>query len=1128
MNYSVLVGGGKYLRLLYIIILVFCFAAKAQAQPTNLKDYSFKDQKITLRFSGETLGVILNKIAEEAKINFVYNTTLSGINERTTVNFTDESVESILHKLLAGQSIVIRYEINNTIYIEPIAGAKRPATASVRVSGRVITAKEKEPLIGATVMVLENNGTSSKNGVSCDIHGKFDLEVPYKASIAISFVGYDTQTMQITGSKNDLLIVMVAGNDIDEVVVTGMGKRSKTSFTGGYIEVKGDDLRRMDPTNILKGLQYFDPSFKILDNNARGSDPNAELAFQLRGDQTLARAGAASSMELMLDNVSSRPNSPLFVLDGFPVSVARVMELDPQRVESITILKDAAATAIYGSKAANGVIVVETKVAPDGLLSISYAGGVTLQTPDLSDYNLCTAEEKLQLEWMAGVYNPANVSDMNRYNQYKRNVVAGVNSYWLSQPLRTAVQHRHSLTAAGGTEVFRYTLGVNAGFSPGVMKASSNKNKNVNFNMSYRKKKWTVGASITLADTRGDNSPYGSFSAYTQTNPYYPIYNADGGYDRILDNKGIGAGSNYMPIANPLYNSQFKSINFTKNLNLSNSLNLEFAAMENLRFTAQVNYVRGIASTENFKSAMHTDFINELDLTKRGSYNKSTGEMMNWSTNVGVNYNLPVGRHMFNLFANWQVNEDKSNYVNFSATGYPNENMSDFIFGNKMNTSPSGSEETTRAMGFTGQVSYSYDNRYSAEFNLRGDISSQFGADNRMAPFWSAGVRWNAHSEKWLRGRIPHLEFRATYGITGSQSYAPYQAIEFYSFDGMMIPYESSEVLGAIMKGLGNPNLGWSKTDDLNFSVVLGLWKNRLNFSFSYYDRITRQMLVNYNLAPSTGFTAQMINAGELQNKGYDLNMNLIVLQDSRRNINWTIGVNANHNENKIRKISNGLKEMNAEQLKSDKAPLPIYVEGQSTSTLFLVRSLGIDPATGEEVFLTRDGKRTLTWNPVDKVPVGNTTPKLSGSLHTSFNWKNLNLGLAFSYSIGAKIYNNTLVDKIENREIGYNTDRRALTSRWTKPGDVTLFKKFNRESSLTPQSTRFLATENYLRMGSVSVGYRLVDSEIKLLRKMHISVANISFTTNDLFRISTIREERGLDYPFARSYTVSLSLLFR
>ena len=914
--------------------------------------------------------------------------------------------------------------------------------------------------------------------------------------------------------------------ELDDVVVTGISRRNKNSFTGNYVEVKGADLRQMNPTNILKGLQYFDPSFKILENNKTGSDPNAEPDFQIRGDQSLG-SKSMNSMDLMLDNVSSRPNTPLFVLDGFTVPMSRILDLDPERVESITILKDAAATSVYGSRAANGVVVVETKVAPDGDLSVSYNGTMTVQTPDLTDYNMMDAATKLDTEWRAGLYDPSNAAHMNLYERYRRNILGGVNTYWLSKPLRTAFQHRHSASVAGGTEVFRYSLDVNAAMQPGVMKGSQNQNLGANFNMTYMKEKLTMRANVSLNESNSSNSPYGSFSQYTRLNPYYIPVDANGNAEKVLDNNTVSGQSTI--ITNPLYDATVGIKDGTNSLSVTTNLSLEYMILKNLRITEQLSYSRGLAGTDRFLPADHSSFELEDDLTRRGSYYKSSGEMSSWSSNMGINYNLVLGEHLFSTFGNWTINQDRNNYVNLSATGYPDVHMDDFIFGNKMETNMSniGNENISRSIGLIGQFSYSYANRYSVDFNLSGEASSRY-AKHDLVPFWSVGGRWNAHNEKWLQGYLSNLVLRASYGITGEQNFSPADAIEYYSYSGTMLPYQSFPLLGALLSGLNNTQLGWAETHNTSASVDFGFWKNRVNVSFNYYDNITKELLTNYDLAPSTGYSTMVMNAGELQNRGFDASLNIIAMQDLRKEFFWTVNANANRNRNKILSLSDYLKKANEEQQKSASAPLPQYHEGQSTTTLYVVRSLGVDPVTGKEVYLKRDGTKTFTWSANDKVPVGDTNPKISGTLSTSINWKDLTCMLGFTYKYGGVVYNQTLVDKIENQNVAYNLDNRAGQGRWEKPGDITSYVGFSPTGANTPASTRFIMNDNEIRFATLSMGYRFSAEDFKLLDKASVDVLTLNFTTNDIARISPIRMERGLDYPFARSYTLSMSIMFR
>ena len=413
-----------FAKLAVLVVLFLCGTTAVNAQAAA----SWKEKPVTLRVSNQPLGKVLEMVAEAANAKItLQEVSLWNINKPITLAVKDKPLDKVLGELVGDQNVIIRYEGDNQIVLQPDKKEEGKGD-EVFVSGQVFDRDTQESLIGATVLITDGTGKDKgARGCVTDLDGKFSLRLNRKESISISYVGYETVSKQILKDENNLVIEMKPSIEMAEVVVTGLSRRSKDSFTGNYVEVKGDDLRRMSPTNILKGIQFFDPSFKIIENNLTGSDPNAEPNFQIRGDQSLG-SKSMNSMDLMLDNVSSRPNTPLFVLDGFVVPMSRILDLDPERVENITVLKDAAATSVYGSRAANGVVVVETKVAPDGALSVSYSGTMTVQTPDLTDYNMMDAATKLETEWRAGLYNPNNAAQMNLYNSYRRNVLGGVNT----------------------------------------------------------------------------------------------------------------------------------------------------------------------------------------------------------------------------------------------------------------------------------------------------------------------------------------------------------------------------------------------------------------------------------------------------------------------------------------------------------------------------------------------------------------------------------------------------------------------------------------------------------------------------------------------------------------------------
>ncbi len=1113
-----------YLRLCGMKFAVFALIIFLFVDNVKADNEDYRNMKISLKVTDMQLNKVLDTLAMMTNVQFFYNHAQIDVKRLVSLNVKNQTLDATLKTVLEGQSVDVEYQSNRVIVVK--SRLQQNVKFNLRkVNGVVIDAVTKEPLPGASV-VLKGGETI---GVVTDMNGKFSIEVPDNNSVLkISFVGYENSEVALTKSLDDLVVALkFRVEELEDVVVTGMAPRKVESFSGSYVSVKGDELKKLNPTNILKALQVFDPSFRIIENNKVGSDPNAMPEFRLRGDVQL-NPTEANDLQMLMGDYSNRPNMPLFILNGFKTTLQRIVDLDPEKIESVTILKDASATAIYGSEAANGVLVFETKKPLPGALNISYSMNIGVTTPDLSDYNLMNAEEKLEYEMRAGLFNPENASEMNYYNHYKQEILRGVNTYWLSKPLQTPITHRHTISMEGGDEALRYALGVNYNYEPGVMKESERTSMGLSLDLQYRRKKWNISNQLSLSNTKGNNSPYGSFSDYTKLNPYYRAKDENGNYTKLIEYKSMGAGTQRAKITNPLYNTQFPYKNESENFNVTDNLAVEWAILQNLRVNFAASLTKGTARSEIFKSMNHTDFEGETDLTKKGSYDKNTGETFSWSLNASVNYNLTIEKHLISMFGRWNVEESKNNSNYLTAKGFPNDNMTDFLFGFEMNNRISGMEATSRTVGVIGQISYMYDTRYSMDFSIRGDLSSRFGSNTGMAPFWSVGARWNVHNEKWLDNTfVSNLVLRGSYGVVGSQSYEPYQATEMYSFRELMFPYPATDVLGAQLKGIGNPDLGWSKTKNRSVSFEMGFFDNRLNFGCSYYNNLTENLLLDYTLAPSVGFSTMTMNVGSVKNEGVDLQLNGLIFNDYAREMQWSLGVNGTRNRNVVKRISNVLKALNEKNLASTDEPLPVYEEGKSMNQLFTVRSLGIDPATGKEVYLKRNGEKTFIWNAVDKVAVGDTQPKWSGSIFSSFLYKGWTLNLAFTYSLGAYIYNQTLVDKIENTSIAYNLDRRAIKGRWSEDNRRANYKSIAIIGSSTPQSSRFVQKENKLTFSSITCGYRFDPKKYKFLQTCRVSGLSLNFAMNDIAVFSTVRQERGLDYPFARSFNLSLSLLF-
>ena len=1094
----------------------------------------YQNRYVTLSAANESLKTVLDRLGETAGVHFFYNHSAVDFEKKVSLNAVDKPLSQVVSDLLSGMSVDVDFQPDKTVVLKP-RSQSNAAIAVRHLLGKVVDSKNQDPLVGATVILAENRSM----GVVTDADGKFAIDVPQGVNtLEISFIGYQIERIEL--AKRDLtkeiLVRMTAeSTDLDEVVVTGMAPRKVEGFTGGYVSVKGEELKRLSPNNILSALQLFDPSFRIVENNAMGSDPNTMPEFQLRGDVQIGAPSQNSQMKMMLGDYSNRPNMPLFILDGFEASLQRIVDLDINRIESVTILKDASATAIYGSRASNGVIVFETKKPLPGTLNIAYSSNYSLSAPDLNVYNLMNAAEKLEYERRAGLFPDDNVSQLNYYYDKLADIKEGVNTYWLSEPVRVGFSHTQNISAEGGDEAFRYNVGLNLNQEDGVMKGSDRRTLGMNVDLSYRRKKWNVQNSISLSSLKSNDSPYGSYAEFANMNPYYKKQNELGKYDNIIEYKWNG--NSYAEVYNPMYDLQYNSLNQATNFTLTDNFLIEYAIRDNFRVTARASFTKTQGETDVFKSPFDTEFVNTA-LDRRGRYNKGWANGFNWTAEADMMYNLIKDKHSLFFNGHYTMSENTSNSITLQAVGFPNDNMDEIHFANNISNDGRedsygnvnvGEESTTRTLGILASVNYMYDNRYAADFTLRGDLSSQFGSNTGMAPFWSVGLRWNAHREKFLAGSaVSNLVLRANMGTTGSQNYDPYQAVETYSFSGMMNQYLSSDVLGAALMAIGNPDLGWSTTKERSIALELGFWNNRLTGSFQYYNNYTEELLQSYNIAPSTGFTTMYMNLGSIRNTGYEWTFTFAPINDYRRGLQWYISMNGAQNRNKVEDLSNEVDELNKKNREQATGiPLPQYQEGMSTTQLWVVRSLGIDPMTGQEIFLKRDGTKTFKWDNVDKVPIGEMEPVMQGTVSTSVTWKDLSFTLACLYEFGGWAYNSTLVDKIENASISGNIDRRAFNDRWEKPGDIAKFKRISATDPQTNMSSRFAQKKNEFVFSSIAMDYRFDAEKYTGLRKLNIASITLGTTFNDIGRISSIKMERGTEYPFARTFNLSLSVLF-
>lgn len=993
------------------------------------------------------------------------------------------------------------------------------------VEGTVIDNTTNEPIVGASIRVK-----NAARGATTDVNGKFKLiDCTPADQFQVSYIGFKPREFTV-GKRTKFTIYLEENvHDVKQVVVTGFQKLKKNSFTGTATIVSSEELKKANAKDAVKALQVFDPSFRILDNLGFGSDPNRMHEINVRGASSISQERGLEVENNRLTqrtNLRDNPNMPIFLLDGFEVDVQKIYDMDINRIQSMTILKDAAATALYGSRAANGVVVVTTVPPSVGEIRIDYNSTFELTLPDLSDYNLANAAEKLQVEKDAGVYDgydaTSKVLEELRYNERLNEVRRGVNTDWMARPLRNSYNWRNSVSLSGGVNEVRYMLDFNYDKNAGVMKGSYRNRYGAGMMIDYRLRDWLqIQNRASFNRTSYEDSPYGFFNDYSLNQPYDAIFGADGEYLQTLP---MSKRENPLWRQEHLYNYTGRGgiIDFTNNL----SVNMHFTSNFHLRGIFSVS--RTETTNNTFKDPKDPFFDKITDIQRKGSLSKMSNTSLKWNTTLTAHFNQHINKHFINLTAGIDVQETKDEMESYTLEGFSLGSLNKGIYAASQPMKTLPRESIQRLFGLLGALNYTYNEVYLLDASFRLDGSSKFGENKRFAPFASVGVGINAHNYSFIKKLkdINTLRLKATYGSTGKVNFSRFDVISSYQANTSSWYYTGSIVN---LMTMGNPNLSWEKTKTLDLGFTIEMFKSRFFFEANYYNKVTDGMIDKVAIRPSSGFTSFNGNVGSIENKGFELKANLTAF----RNKNWAVVINANlaSNINKITKLNKAIEEYN-QKIKDNydaenpayanlqNRPVIMYYVGASTSAIYAVPSLGIDPASGVELFRKKDGTITKEWNSNDMVVCGDSNPDAQGSFGLNVAYKGLYVNASFLYAFGGQLYNQTLIDKAENANIKeHNVDRRVITDRWRKVGDVVPFYALN-SNVRTRMTSRFVQDNNYIQFNNLSVGY---DFGRKITSKLHLSALSVSFQASDLGRWSSIKVERGLSYPYARTYSFSI-----
>lgn len=951
-----------------------------------------------------------------------------------------------------------------------------------------------ETLPGVGIHIKGQEGAFGTNG-----EGKFEINIKSRtATLVFSYISFKTQEVKVKAGDNITVVMKEDSELLEEVVVTGFQTKSKNSFTGSSTTIDKEKMMAMGTQSIMQGIEAFVPGVVSIDNSLMGSNPNAKPELNIRGRATF----------------EGKANMPVFVVDGSIVTSDFVFDMDMNDIQSVTVLRDASATALYGAKGSAGVVVITTCPMEGGKLKLRYNGTIRSSIPDLSDYHLLDAEQKLEYERLAGVFSDDNPEERYRkeleYAAIREQIARGVNTDWMAKPLRVGLSQNHNINIDGGDNYARYSLGLRYGKDQGVMRGSGRDRLNTTFKLSYSKDElFFISNLARVSFVNGQDSPYGDFKSFVDANPYDSPYDKDGNLRHLLTHKLI----------NPLYEATAGNVSRSSDFDFFDTLTFRMW-LADFRIDADATLQRGKSERINFVSPRSGKELEKAKLSQRGSLSETFSKSSDFSGKLMLSYNKNVLEDLFlSAMAGSNIEYRTYQMSRYSSVGYYSDKLPNpgFSSGYPAGGRPVSEDRIIAGVGFFANLNAIYKEKYFLDLIYRYEGSSLFGKNSRFAPFWSAGIGWNIHKEPFMKDlNVNLLKLRFSTGYLGNVSFSPYQALTTYRY-GEDLTYVKGA--GAVPITIGNPNLRWERTQNNNIGLDLNVLDNRWDLSLDLYLKITDNLLLDVTKAPSVGVATAKENVGEIENKGIELSTRIVPVRT--KDWNWTVAMTYSYNKNRIRKISDALKAQNEKSLsdKNSRMPLPIYVEGESLTTLKVVPSAGIDPATGREIYIKRDGSYTFDYDPRDKVTFGDTSPLATGMVSSYLTYKGFTLTTGLRYQLGAMDYNLTLASRVEGADPRKNADQRVFSDRWTQPGDHASYKNIA-DASVPMQTSRFVAVNNFLDLSSVSLAYDFKPIDLK-----YFSLKNmrLELLANDLYHFSTIRRERGLSYPYARSIEMTI-----
>lgn len=964
-----------------------------------------------------------------------------------------------------------------------VLGIQSALAQTYKVKGNVVSKSDNEPLIGVSIL---QKGTT--NGVVTDIDGNYELQIQGgETTLVFSYIGLQTQELKVNARTGVLNVAMEDDSHLmDDVVVVAYGVRKKGTIAGSVSTVKNDKLENVPAPSFDQALQGQTTGLSVISNSG---EPSKAATFQIRGTNSI-NSGTA----------------PLFILDGVPISSSDFNTISPSDIESISVLKDASSTSIYGARAANGVVVITTK---RGLsmdkAKVTFRAQYGFSQLAQNNWNMMNTAERIQYEKEIGIDTGKDYDVLSRTN---------VN--WLDMVFNDrAPLQNYEVSVNRATDRLNYF--VSGGFydQDGIAQSSTFRRYNMRANAEVKASNWLkVGTNSMVAYEEVEQADDGSYALYTPISacrfmlPYWNPYNEDGSLASENDGTWTGTGSN--PIEwmanNPVTNKKYKVLS---------TVFAEITPIKNLTIRAQ------FGADFSHSTAFMQSFPSYIINNETGTAGRNSSDMLNLTETTTVNYRWELNSdHSFNFLLGQEGVDYRSEGFQVITTGQSNDFLTNISSGTRA-SSWADSTTSYSYLSFFGRGEYNYKDLYYADFSVRADASSRFGTGNRWAGFWSLGFMWNLKSEPFLKDIewLSSAQIALSTGTSGNSSIPDYDHLALVSGKAN---YEDQA--GIYPSQSGNEDLSWEKLWSSNVALRLG-FLDRINLDIEFYNKKTTNMLM---LVPDsyalTGEGEHWDNIGAMLNRGVEFNVSADVIRT--KDFVWSVNANASYNKNKLLELYNGVQEYEVSTTATK------LVVGHSVSEFYINRYAGVNPANGDALWYTKDGQITNEYNEGDKVMTGKTfDAPWQGGFGTSLAWKGFSLAAQFSWVADRWMFNNDrYFEESNGLYAAYNQSKRLLYDRWKQPGDITDIPRHG----VTPQfDDRFLENASFLRLKNVTLAYAFPQ---RLLSKTNFfSSARIYLQGQNLL---TFTGFTGLDpesssnvykaqYPMSRQFTLGVEVSF-